>query len=362
MRVWIKRSIYLFIGLFLFGYLGFQLFKPQIATVIFERVTKQQVGVDFAGQLPDGLHVYLCGTGSPMPDATRAGPCIGVLAGERAYIFDIGSGGTRNLGSMGFPIDRLESVYLTHLHSDHLDGLGELYVFSWVGGGRSEPTPIIGPVGTQKVVEGFNMAYQIDSTYRIAHHGVEVANPSGYGGVAEDIRLPAGPSTGTIVFQDELLTITAIRVEHAPVESAFAYRIDYKDRAISISGDTVYHPGFVAASKGVDLMLHEALDPDMISHLGDRLTERDQPNLAKIMYDILDYHASPEDAARAAQTAGATQLVLYHLVPPLPVSLMEAMFLGEATSEFEGKIIVGKDGLMFSLPAGSDKIIKQSRF
>ena len=354
--IWMRRGLIGLVTLVLLAFIGFNLFKKQIATRAFERAIDRNAGVDPSAALPDGLHVYLCGTGSPMPDATRAGPCLGVLAGERAYVFDVGSGGTRNLGSMGFPTGRIEAVYLTHLHSDHFDGLGELMVISWVGGGRTTPTPIIGPAGTAEVVGGFNAAYRLDSTYRTAHHGPAVANPSGFGGAASEIELPNVPNARAVVFEDDVLTITAIQVDHAPIEPAFGYRIDYKDRSISISGDTIYHPGFVAASEGVDLMLHEALDPEMVSAIGAKLGERGLANGEKIFSDILDYHASPEDAARAAQVAGADHLVLYHLVPQLPVDLVEVMFVGDAASDFDGKITVGKDGTIFSLPAGSDRV------
>lgn len=353
---WLKRSVIALAAIAVLAFAGFHLFKKQIATRLFERATAVQAGVDRSAALPDGLHVYLCGAGSPMPDATRAGPCIGVLAGERAFIFDVGSGGVRNLGSMGFPIARLQGVYLTHLHSDHIDGLGELLLIAWVGASRSEPLPVAGPVGTAEVVAGFNMAYRIDSTYRIAHHGTEVANPAGIGGIARELTLPAGPAGRQVVFEDGDLRITAIRVEHAPVDPAFGYRIDYKDRSVSISGDTIYHPGFVAASRDVDLMLHEALDPEMVSTIGAQLARRGQANAATIFADILDYHATPEDAARAADEAGAGHLLIYHLVPPLPVALMETVFLGDAKSEFSGPITVGRDGMMFTLPAGSDAI------
>lgn len=359
---WWKRIAIGLVGIAVLGFLGFNVFKKQIATMIFERVLDQRAGIDPSAALPDGLHVYLCGTGAPLPDVTRAGPCLGILAGDRAYVFDIGSGGARNLGAMGFPTGRIESIYLTHLHSDHIDGLGEILVLSWVGGSRSTPTPIIGPRGTSRVVEGFNIAYGLDSSYRTAHHGPEVANPKGFGGAATEIALPAGPGGNAVVFEDDVLKISAIRVAHAPVEPAFGYRIDYQDRSVSLSGDTIYHPGFVGASKGVDLMLHEALDPEMAKAIGSRLAERGQTNNAKIFSDILDYHASPEDAARAAQEADADELVLYHLVPILPIDLLESIFIGTARSEFDGPILIGKDGYIISLPVGSDKIMKQRVF
>lgn len=136
-----------------------------------------------------------------------------------------------------------------------------------------------------------------------------------------------------------------------------AWGFPWRDcRASSISGDTIYHPGFVAVSEDVDLILHEALDPEMVSTIGAQLAARGLANTARIFADILDYHASPEDAARAAETAGAGHLLLYHLVPPLPVAIAESVFLGDASAEFSGPITVGKDGMLFSLPAGSDAI------
>lgn len=353
---WLWRGLIGLIVLAALAFLGFNLFKKQLAARAFDRVVEERIGVDQSEALPDGLHVYLCGTGSPMPDATRAGPCLGVLAGERAYIFDVGSGGVRNLGSMGFPIAKLESVYLTHLHSDHIDGLGELMTIAWVGGSRSEPLPVFGPVGTADVVAGFNMAYRLDSTYRIAHHGTKVANPKGIGGVAEEFVVPRGPAGKTVVFEDADLKITAVRVEHAPIDPAFGFRIDYKDRSVSISGDTIYQPSFVGLSQGVDVMLHEALDPEMVTAIGERLAERGDANTSKIFFDILDYHATPEDAARSAHEAEVDHLVLYHLVPPLPVPMVETLFLGDAADEFAGPITVGKDGILISLPAGGDTI------
>ena len=353
---WFKRISIAGLVLAVVVICGFNLFKLQITERIFNRAIEQAVGVDRSAYLPDGLHIYLCGTGSPMPDASRAGPCMGVLAGQRAYVFDVGSGGTRNLGAMGFPLNRLESIYLTHLHSDHIDGMGELLMLSWIAGNRSQPTPVLGPVGTAEVVDGFNMAYRLDSTYRVAHHGPDIANPDGFGGAAEEISIPVGPQGQLVVLDDGDLKITAIRVSHAPIEPAFGYRIDYKDRSISISGDTVYEPRFVAASEGVELMLHEALNKKMVQTIGRKLGETGQTNNAMIFDDILDYHTDPVEAARAAQEAGVNHLVYYHIVPQLPVRMLETLFVGESRSVFDGKITVGRDGMLISLPAGDDKI------
>ncbi len=337
------------------GIAGF-LLQRQIGDAMFKRAAAENVGRDRSAELADGLHVFVCGSGSPMPDPSRAGPCVGVLAGRHALLFDAGSGGPRRLQRMGFPVGRLEKLYLTHLHSDHFDGLGELMLQAWVGGSRTTPLPIAGPEGVGEVVGGFNMAYRIDSTYRTAHHGSAVAKPAGFGGAAEVIPLPTGPGKTAVLLDEGDLKITVIAVDHAPVSPSFGYRIDYKDRSVVLSGDTVYSADLVAASKDVDLMLHEALKPEMVIEVRDAASNSKQPHIAKVMGDILDYHASPEDAARAASEAGARMLVLYHIVPPLPSSFLDAAFLGDAPKLFSGPIKVAEDGLLISMPAGGSGI------
>jgi ribonuclease Z len=359
---WIMRSLAGLACLAVLSLVGFQVFKTQIAAAAFKRAVAQNVGRDASAELPDGLHVFVCGAGTPMPDPLRAGPCLAVLAGDRAFVFDAGSGGSRNLARMRYPLGKIERVYLTHLHSDHMDGLGELLMQAWVNGSRSEPLPVSGPRGVGEVVDGFNAAYRIDGTFRTAHHGVAVADPAGRGGSPETIVLPDGPAAQAVVLDEGGLMITAFAVTHAPVEPAFGYRIDYKGRSVAISGDTIYDPNLVAASEGVDILFHEALDPEMVGVMHEAAAANGNKGIAQILDDILTYHASPTDAARAATEAGAHELVFYHTIPPLPSHLLNAYFVRDAKKAFSGKITLSEDGMVFSLPADSDAITRHDGF
>ncbi len=82
---------------------GLWLARGFLATRAMERIFAQAMGSDPLAELPDGLHVGLCGTGSPMPDPTRAGPCVAVVAGQRLFVVDSGSGSTRQLSLMNLP-------------------------------------------------------------------------------------------------------------------------------------------------------------------------------------------------------------------------------------------------------------------
>jgi ribonuclease Z len=338
---------------------GYSAFKREIGEHMFQRAVAANVGRDQTAGLADGLHVFVCGSGSPMPDADRAGPCLGVLAGSRAFVFDVGSGSIRKLARMGFPVGRTERVFLTHLHSDHIDGMGELLLQAWVGAARTQPLPVSGPVGTSRVVAGFNEVYAIDSTYRIAHHGAGIVPASGFGGAGEEFVMPVGASSLSLVNEADL-KITAFSVDHKPVAPAFGYRIDYKGRSIAISGDTVYSENLITSARGVDVLFHEALQPRMVETMAQSAQARGQKNLTKVLSDIKDYHASPEEAAKAAQASMAQELVLYHTVPPLPNRLLYPAFLGEAKKAFSGKIVIAEDGLMVSLPAGSKTVQRRN--
>jgi len=328
-----------------------QVFAVQIGEAAFRRAIAENVGSDPSANLPDGLHVYVCGSGSPLPDPARAGPCLGVLAGDRAFIFDVGGGSIRRLTRMGFPTGRTEKLYLSHLHSDHFDGLGELMVGAWVGGSRSTPLPVAGPPGVAEITDGFNAAYRIDSTYRMAHHGSAVANPAGYGLAPEVITLPAGPGARAVLLDEGNLQITAFLVNHSPVEPAYGFRIDYKGRAAVISGDTVYSDNLVSVAEGADILFHEALNPEMVAAMSQAAGEAGAAPLSKVFADILDYHASPVDAARAAEAAGVERLVIYHIVPLLPSKLLYPVFLKGTGAAYAGRIDVGEDGTLYSLPA-----------
>ena len=354
----LRNTLMAAFGLVLIVFAAFQLFKPQIAQRAFDRALEQNLGRNIMTELPDGIHVFICGAGSPL-STLRAGPCTGIIAGQQAFILDAGAGSPANLRAMAFPMPAVQGVYITHLHSDHIDGLGEMMLPLWVGRGSTTPLPVYGPAGITEVVDGFNAAYRIDSTFRTAHHGTEIAPPSGFGATGNVLEIA---DSAEIVYDQAGVTITAIEVSHEPVLPAFAYRIDYGGRSVTVSGDTVYDQGFTDLSKGVDLMLHEALQPTMVTAMRDKARDKGISRLETIFDDILDYHASPEDAARSAQEAGASQLVLHHLVPEVPVKLLYPMFLGGAPEVYDGKITIAEDGMIFSLPAGSDDIRMRRAF
>jgi ribonuclease Z len=350
---WLKRIGLAAALLILVGGLAAFMFQPQIGMRLFERGTEQRMAVDSFAALDDGLHVGLCGTGSPMPNLKSAGPCNVVIAGKQMYVVDIGEGGAETLNVMGISPGKVDGLLLTHFHSDHIDGFGPLMLFRWTRSAATAPLPVHGPSGVEKIVDGFNAAYATDNGYRIAHHGPEVVPPGGAGGIARPFEMTGAR---TVVLARDGLTITAFAVNHDPIQPAVGYRFDYKGRSLCISGDTEKSTNLEGVCKGVDILIHEALDPELLGKMETAAARNGQVGAAKILHDIRDYHTTPEEATASAQAAGAGMLVLSHLVPPLPSRFLHAAFLGDAESRFTGPIVIGDDGMLFSLPSGSAKI------
>lgn len=349
------------VALALVAAIGIKAFQTQIATALLKRAVAERAGRDITASLPDGLHIGLCGTGSPLPSPTRAGPCNVVIAGKHIFVVDAGEHSAPNIAMMGIPNGKIEAVFLTHFHSDHIDGMGPIMMLRWTGASAKSPLPIYGGEGVDKIVAGFNTAYSADFGYRTAHHGEALVPSSGAGGIAKPFALPAaGKGDSAVVYEVDGLKVTAFRVDHGPIHPAVGYRFDYKGRSAVISGDTIKVPSLIAAAKGADLLVHEALQPKLLKLLTAGLEARGVKNTAQLTADIVNYHTTPEAAADAAQTAGVKQLVLSHIVPSVPGRFFYSAFLGDAAKHYDGPIVIGEDGMMFSLPAGT-KDIKQTQ-
>lgn len=335
------------------------MFRDQLIERMFPRFVEQLMVRDRIAELGKGMHVLMCGTGTPLPDPNRAGPCTIVIAGDEMVMIDAGSGGVRVAQMMGVPLAELDALLLTHLHSDHIDGLGETLLQAWVGGTRTEPFPVLGPTGTNEVVDGFNAAYSIDHGYRVAHHGEGVVPMSGAGGIGREFTTPR-VGADQLVYSSGGLEVRAFKVEHDPVHDAVGYRFDYRRRSVVISGDTDYAPEIARVAKDVDLLIHEALQPKMVEVLRDAAQRGGRPTIGTIMDDILDYHATPEEAARVANDAGVGMLVFHHTIPPIPWPLINSLFLGEAPEVYDGPIVVAVDGVVFTLPFDGGRIRQTS--
>ncbi|WP_413249390.1 MBL fold metallo-hydrolase [Sinomonas flava] len=313
----------------------------------------------------------------------RHGIATAVVVGDAFYLVDVGHGASRRIAQAGLNLADMKAAFITHLHSDHVADLATLGIFGIYALGRrlGDPVKIIGPgnrgalppvspiaeappqpiapwsptPGTREMFATLMAAHATDLNDRI----LDALRPNPLDVFdAQDIAIPAGigyhPNDNPtpemdpfVVYTDDLVTVSAILVQHPPVAPAFAFRFDVHDGgSVTISGDTAYTPNMVTLAQGTDLLLHEAIDFDWIeSQYGDK---DDEPSKASKAHHYKS-HTSARDAAKIAEAAGAGQLALHHLVPGhAPSSVWE-----EAAAHFAGRFILPRD--LDAIPFGSHR-------
>jgi ribonuclease Z len=269
---------------------------------------------------PAAMQLILLGTGYPYPNAERAGPSCAVIIGKRVFVFDAGRGTVMRLAALGNLWPEISAVFITHLHSDHMDALPDLFHSTWEFG-SGVPFELYGPQGIQKSADAILQFY--DADIHIRRDLTEKLHPEGARINVHEIQ------EGT-VYDRFGVRVTAFLVDHAPVKPAFGYRIDSGGRSIVISGDTLPSPNLIQYADGADILVHEAyVSSKPVS--GARGTKP---------WGIYDYHTSAREAGEVAEKAKVKALVLTHLIP---ANAPDNAFLDEAKKTFSGKIIVGRD-------------------
>lgn len=307
----------------------------------------------------DALRVAIAGSSAPLPSRSRAKASVVVFAGGRFWVVDSGPESVENLVLWGIPLSRIGGVLLTHFHSDHIGDLGELQLQTWAGG-RTEKLKVYGGPGVDGVVAGFNQAYALDQGYRTAHHGEQVMPSTTWGLQAVTVMLDGAPTAAkdrsVLVYDDGSLRITAIEVDHPPIEPAYAYRFDYKGRSAVVTGDLKYHPPLAVHAANVDLLVSEAISRTMTESLEHAAEASGRDRTGAIMHDVQDYHISPEEAARLANEAHARHLAFYHLLPAPDGWLPRQLFARGVNEIRLHDWTIADDGSLYTLPLGTRSV------
>jgi len=274
------------------------------------------------------MQVIILGSGSPLPDPQRAGPSTLVRTSVGDFLFDCGRGVLMRAAAAGSGAGAFRAVLLTHLHSDHITDLNDIYTSRWVTSFQPNPLPVYGPPGTAALLGAIHSMLEPDVGYRLAHH--------------EDLQWPPSATVTEVevgvVLEEGTVRITAAPTDHAPVRPTVGYRIDDAGQSVVIAGDTVPCAGLDALSTGAGVLVHTVVRPDLIEQFG-------LPRLS----DVLDYHSSVAQAAQTAARNGVGTLLLTHLVPA-PAPGTEQEWLDLAAAQFGGPILLATDLLTVDAP------------
>ncbi|HWK61755.1 MAG TPA: MBL fold metallo-hydrolase [Eoetvoesiella sp.] len=282
------------------------------------------------------LTITLLGTGSPAPNATRFSQSILIEAGSSKYLIDLGRGVTIRLAQLRIPMGKITASFITHSHSDHLNGLADFWMTGWIGtgyGGRTTPMVLYGPKGTEAMAKHLEMAFSENTRIR---HADEKEPLSGIEIDAHDIK-------GGFSYEHDGIKITAFDTHHGDlIKPNFGYIIEYDGKKAVISGDTTYDERVAKAAKGADLLLHE------VAYITPELMEK-----KPIFKAVAAHHTSPEEAGRIFAEARPTLAAFTHLVIRLSGEQLDLpasnILLEQVGKTYDGPVVVGEDLMRFTI-------------
>lgn len=282
----------------------------------------------------DEFRVTLLGTGSPAPVMRRFGPGVLVQAGGKALLIDCGRGTTQRLLQAGLRLGQVDALFLTHLHSDHIVGIPDLWLTGWLEAAyaqRKGPFVVHGPAGTQGLMDGLTRAYQWDIQARIADQNLSPASIA-----AQVTEFKEG-----VVYDQGGVKVTAIEVDHGDLlKPAFGFRVDYAGRSVTISGDTRFSENLIRHATGTDLLIHQ------VAAVRDELLKN------PVFKVILAHHTQPDEAGTLFTRVKPKLAVYYHFVllgaPGIP-PVSEADVVAQTRKTYSGPLLIGEDLMAFRL-------------
>ena len=271
------------------------------------------------------IKVTLLGTGTPLPVMERFGASILVEAGGETLLFDAGRGCIQRLRQVNVFYNKINALFLAHLHSDHIVGIPDLWLTGWLTSERATPLEVFGPAGTDALVTNLRKAFAYDIKIRSEDDKAR----------EEGSRLLSKEIKQGVIYEKHGVKVIAFDVDHYPVVPAFGYRIEYKGHSVVLSGDTRYSENLISYAKGTDLLIHEvAIAPDTLS--------KSDPK-----YHILAHHTTPEQAAKVFNQVKPKLAAYSHIVNIYAQKEDEILKRTKAT--YAGPLILGKDLMSFSI-------------
>lgn len=277
----------------------------------------------------------LLGTGCPVVSARRYGAGTLVECGGKVWLVDIGSGVTQRLVQAGSNGADIDALLLTHLHSDHLVDLYQFIISAWHQN-RDRPQVIYGPPGTQDFVNAQMDAWKAERTLRI-----EFEKRSST--AAFDVKVIEFEDPRVIMTESNT-KVSAVRVEHPPVEPAFGYVFEAADRKLVLSGDTRPCDALIEAARNADVLIHE-----VFAHPHGDQSQATGTRTAETLASVSSYHTTADEVGRIARDAQVKCLVLNHIVPP---DADETELIDAVRGTYSGPVIVGEDLMSFDLITG----------
>ncbi len=319
--------------------------------------------------------LVLLGTaGAPLPVAGRAGISSALIVNGRVFVIDCGRGSPSAYADAGLDFSRLEAVFLSHFHVDHIGDLAGLLLYPWgvrIGDdGPLAPIRVYGPPrletlpagdatfhrqttihpelpapGTTDLVGSILAGY----AYHLNVMPLDARMPDAGALVrAIDIQAPVWTEdhiqVPVVVFDDGVARVSAVAVMHGRAVPALAYRFDTADGSVAFSGDTAVNDDVIALAQGADILVHQVADLGYLERHG---------FTGAALQRMAELHTDVSQVGGVAERARVRELILSHYLPAEPDAISDAEWARRAGQGFSGPTTAGHDGLRRTLPRGT---------
>jgi ribonuclease Z len=231
----------------------------------------------------------------------------------------------QRLVQAGFPMNAVTKLFLTHLHSDHVIDIPDLMLTPWSAAPeRKVPLEVWGPDGTRNMMRHLEQAFAFD--IHVRRDVDESFSPDGIRTIAHDVRVGK-------VYQKNGVTVSAFLVAHGLVKPSYGYRVDYAGRSLALSGDTSPTDNLVNNCKGVDVLIHEAIDMETLRKL---VTN------PQVLQAIVARHTTPEQAAGIFSRVSPRLAVFSH--NPRAAGIVE-----QTKRSYSGRVEMGEDLMVIDI-------------
>ncbi|RAP53249.1 MAG: ribonuclease Z [Methanosphaera sp. rholeuAM270] len=267
------------------------------------------------------MELTFLGTASAIPTKTRNHASIVLKIYDRTVLFDCGEGTQKQIMDAQVSPMKIDDIYISHLHGDHILGLPGI-IQSLAFRGRTRPLNIYGPKGITDLMECIQKLGFFTISYEIIVHEItdddiviyrqnnflikamkmkhtvtnyaykieEIKQPKFLRAKAIGLGIPPGPLFGKL---QSGIPVIVNGKKILPEQVLGPPREGVK---LVYSGDTIPQEQMIYFARGVNVLIHEA-------------------TFAKEYQEkaIENGHTIAEDAAHIAKNANVEQLILTHL-------------------------------------------------
>lgn len=262
------------------------------------------------------FEILFLGTGASVPSRDRSLPCVAVRQGRSISLFDCGEGSQRQLMISPFSFMKVDRIFISHLHGDHILGLPGLLQTMGMSG-RKDPVHVYGPSGLGDALRSMLDACEGELEYELIIE--EVGGGETFSFESFDVTVvPTVHNTPSVGFvyrehdrPGQFNKEKAERLGLVPgddfsrlqagetVKGVSPEQVIGPDRpgcSMVYTGDTIPCDSIMEVSKGIDVLIHEATYID-----GDSELAREH------------FHSTAKSAAETAVKCNVRVLALIHI-------------------------------------------------